>query len=155
MITPFLFTEGRLSDRRVGAVRAVDRVEMRENEVARTCGNSPGPCTRLGSIVRRRACTLFLVQQLLRPREGRLVDDRWYRDLDPLLARPFAGRTVATRNGAAHLRRAGVERVGDAATLRNRFHCDAYVIRVLPASAARGRRGDAGAGWRRLRPGSG
>ena len=30
--SPFLFTEGRLSDRRVGAVRAVDRVEMRENE---------------------------------------------------------------------------------------------------------------------------
>ena len=48
---------------------------------------------------------LVLVQQLLRPREGRLVDDRRYRDLDPLLARPFAGRTVATRNGAAHPQR--------------------------------------------------
>ena len=48
---------------------------------------------------------LVLVQQLLRPREGRLVDDRRYRDLDPLLARPFARRTVATRNGAAHPQR--------------------------------------------------
>ena len=44
---------------------------------------------------------LILVQQLLRAREGRLVDDRWHRDLNPLLARAFMACTVSTRGAAA------------------------------------------------------
>ena len=45
---------------------------------------------------------LVLMQQFLRPREGRLVDDRRHRDFDPVLARAFAGSAVATHDGPAH-----------------------------------------------------
>ena len=56
-------------------------------------------------MVRRRARTLVLVQQFLRARKGRLVDERRHRDLDPFFARSFMVGAVPRGHAAAHPQR--------------------------------------------------